>query len=55
MKNHVFNTDNANLWGFGMTSKYRSFLLHHEGIVPYPDEYSYPYDIDRMHQNEPLP
>jgi hypothetical protein len=36
--------------------KYRSFLLDHESQVPYPDEqYSYPYDIDKMHQNEPLP
>jgi len=36
--------------------KYRSFLLAHEGQVPYPNEqYSYPYDIYAMHQNEPLP
>jgi hypothetical protein len=36
--------------------KYRSFLLAHEGQVTYPDEqYSYPYDIEAMHKNEPLP
>lgn len=32
--------------------KYRSFLLDHERAVPYPDEYSYPYDIDEMHRIE---
>jgi hypothetical protein len=29
--------------------KYRSFLLAHEGDVPYPDEYAYPHDICEMH------
>ncbi|MGB7581391.1 MAG: hypothetical protein WBL85_02945 [Sedimentisphaerales bacterium] len=29
--------------------KYRSFLLAHEGNVPYPDEYAYPHDIYEMH------
>jgi len=33
--------------------EYRSFLLEHEGQVPYPDdEYTYPCDILKMHENE---
>lgn len=33
--------------------KYRSFLLDHEGQVPYPDEqYAYPFDIHQMHSDE---